>query len=218
MTRRAARVGASVGGLLLALTACAPSPPSAEPTGTGGSGARSAAIDVDTPALRAAKKAAGIADCPAPGRTGSDAAPVADGLPDATLPCFGGGRDVRLADLRGPLVLNVWASYCAPCRTEMPLLEQFHRRYGAKVGLIGVDFQDPQTDSAMQLATRSEVTYPLVADVDGLFASAERARVIGLPTTILVDADGRVVRTEAVEITSVEQLADLVRRYLGVDL
>lgn len=207
---RSTRLAAALGTLLLLapLAACAPGT-DVTPTGT----PRAAAIDVDTPTLRREKAAAGIAACPAT----PDSA-VEGGLPQETLPCFGGGRDVELARLRGPLVVNVWASYCAPCRTEMPLLEQFHRRYGSRIGVLGVDFQDPQTESAMTLARRSKVTYPLVADTQGVFASARPARVIGLPTTILIDAQGRVRRVEAVELTSVQQLVDLVREHLGVTL
>ena len=68
-------------------------------------------VDFDTPALREAKQAAGVADC-APG----DAKPVDGGLPAITLPCLGGGPDVDLSTLRGPLVVSLWAQSCGPCR------------------------------------------------------------------------------------------------------
>ena len=68
------------------------------------------------------KKAAGIADCP---RSDSDVAAVPSGLPDVVLPCLGGGREVRLAGLRGkPMMINVWAQWCGPCREEAPYLAE----------------------------------------------------------------------------------------------
>src|SRR5687767_2173764 len=72
--------------------------------------------------LAAQKKAAGIEDCP----TSDDAVPVADsGLPDVTLGCLGGGREVRLAGLRGqPMMINVWAQWCGPCREEAPYISE----------------------------------------------------------------------------------------------
>ena len=84
-----------------------------------------ARIDVDTPDLRQAKKEAGVEPC-RPGTGASD-------LPAVTLPCFGGGPDVDLSTLEGPLVVNLWAVWCGPCRKEMPVLEEFHQQYGDRV-------------------------------------------------------------------------------------
>lgn len=208
--RGAAALALPLVGALLGLTACAPG---AETPLAGDGGGRLAAIDVDTPALRAAKNDAGIEPC----RPGTGDA-VEGGLPDLTLACFGGGRSVDLSTLRGPLIINAWASWCTPCRKELPILQEFHERYGDQVGVLGIDFQDAQTESAMQLATRSGVTYPLVADPQGELATAEPFRLRGLPTTAFVDAQGRVVRVRAVEYKSLEQLVDDVREQLGVDL
>ena len=194
--------------LCLPLAACAPG---TEPITSGG--LTRSSIDVDTPSLRSEKKEAGIAACP------TSSAPALDaGLPDITLPCFGGGRDVRLSGLRGPLLVNVWGSYCAPCRTEMPILEQFHQRYGDQIGVLGIDFQDAQTESAMTLATRSKVTYPLVADPQSLLAEPSTLRIRGLPTTAFVAADGTIAHVQAFEITSIDQLTAMVKRSLGIDL
>ncbi|GAA4122138.1 hypothetical protein GCM10022215_27710 [Nocardioides fonticola] len=205
------RVAALAAVVLLAVaTACAPG---TQTPVVGSGGVRPAAIDVDTPALRQAKQDAGIAPC----RPG-DAAPASEGLPDLTLPCFGGGQDVDLATLRGPLLVNVWSVNCGPCRTEMPILQRFHEKYGDRVGVLGIDFQDVQTEAAMKLAVRSGVTYPLVADTQGALATADPVRLRALPTTAMVDADGRVVHVQAVEYKSLDQLVEAVRQHLGIDL
>jgi thiol-disulfide isomerase/thioredoxin len=172
-----------------------------------------AKIDVDTPELRQAKQAAGIEDC-VPGW----GEPVDGGLPQVTLPCFGGGRDVDLSTLRGPLVVNVWGSFCGPCRTEMPVLQQFHEDYGDRVGVVGIDYQDPQTGAAMDLARKSGVTYPLLADPQSDIQGQEPFPLrMGLPILAFVAADGTTsVASGGVE--SVSELVGLVDEHLGIDL
>lgn len=162
-------------------------------------------VDVDTPALRALKEKAGIADCPATRGPAAD-----DGLPDATLPCLGGGRDVRLADLKGPLVVNLWAQWCGPCRAELPHYQAFSKKYAGRVGVLGVDWNDTQPERALALAEETGVTYPLVADTEPVI----RGQV--LPRILLIDEAGEIVHDEAVEITSVAQLEALVAEHLEV--
>jgi thiol-disulfide isomerase/thioredoxin len=170
-------------------------------------------IDVDTAALRQAKQDAGVEPCrPQPGD------PVEGGLPDVTLPCFAGGEDVDLAGLRGPLVINLWGSWCGPCRKEMPVLQQFHERYADRVPVLGIDFVDPQTGSAMDLVRKSGVTYPLLADPQGdLQGDAPFPARMGLPLFAFVDEEGH-VELAAGGVGSVDDLVDLVDEHLGVRL
>lgn len=190
---------------LLVLTGCA----------GGASGPPGAAkIDVDTPELRQQKAAAGVEPC----RPG-DGEPVEGGLPSVTLPCFGGGEAVDLSSLRGPMVVSLWASWCGPCREEMPVLQQFHEAYGDRVPILGVDFQDSQPGQAMQLVEDSGVTYPLLADPQSaLDGEAPFPRLSGLPFLAFVDAEGRVVHREFVIIDDEQQLVDLVDKHLGIEL
>jgi thiol-disulfide isomerase/thioredoxin len=169
------------------------------------------AIEVDTPQLRQLKAAAGIEDC-APG-TATDG-----GLPHLTLPCLGGGPDVDLATLQGPAIVNLWASNCAPCRQEMPALEEFHQQYGDQVPVIGVDYQDQQPAAALELARRTGATYPLLADPGGDLNANDPVPVIpGIPFFLLLGADGQ-VQVVPGGVTSSAELADLVHTHLGVDL
>lgn len=173
-----------------------------------------AQIDVDTPDLRKAKKEAGVEPC-VPG----DGEPVAGGLPELTLPCFGGGPDVDLSSLRGPLVVSVWASWCSPCRKEMPVLQAFHEQYGDRVPLLGIDYEDPQTAAAMSLVAETGVTYPLLADPQSSLSAQEPFPPLqGLPYLALVDQDGTVVWQDFEIIESEQQLVDLVETELGVAL
>jgi thiol-disulfide isomerase/thioredoxin len=168
-------------------------------------------VDVDTPELREAKAAAGIADC-APG----DA--TDGGLPDLTLPCLGGGPDVPLRSLKGPMVVNLFAQWCEPCRDELPYYQRLHEEAGDQLQVVGIDYLDTQPDGALELAAQTGVTYPLLADPAG--ALRQDFRVRGLPGVVLVDADGEVAnpggRPTFTVIRSYSQLTDLVREHLGI--
>jgi thiol-disulfide isomerase/thioredoxin len=172
-----------------------------------------AKIDVDTPRLVEMKKEAGVAPC-APG----DASPVDGGLPEVTLPCFGGGPDVDLSSLRGPLVVNLFAATCGPCRKEMPVLQQFHEKYGDRVGVLGIDYTDVQTEPAMQLVKRSGVTYPLLADPQSALQGAVPfPNLIGLPLFAFVAADGT-VQLASGGVDSLDEMVELANDKLGTDL
>lgn len=171
-----------------------------------------AQVDVNTAALRAIKKRAGVEACPTPAGHG----PVAGGMPAVTLPCLGGGQPVDLAKLRGPLVVNLFAQWCGPCRAELPYYQKLHQLGRGKVAVLGIDYQDPQPAGALQLAEAAGVSYPLLADPTAQLRVPFRVR--GLPGVVLVDAHGRVVHSELTEVGSYQQLRQMVQRYLHVSL
>ena len=172
-----------------------------------------ARINVDTAALRQAKQQAGVEPC-RPGRGES----VEGGLPAVTLPCFGGGPDVELSRLRGPLVVNVWASWCGPCREEMPVLQRFHQHYGERVPIVGIDYEDVQVEAAMDLVRETGVTYPLLADPQAaLQGTAPFPGRMGLPLFAFVDSDGE-VEVVAGGVDSLPELTGMVEEHLGVSL
>ncbi len=142
--------------------------------------------------------------------SGTRSPAVSDRLPDASLASFDGGAPLDLSTLKGPAVVNLWASWCGPCRRELPLYQSFSKAYAGQVRVVGIDFQDTQVSRARALIAKTGVTYPLYSDRDGLM----RAQV--LPKVILVDAEGRIAYQKYVEITSEQQLAKLVSTHLGV--
>ena len=149
-----------------------------------------------------------VSGCSASSVQGKQAA--SDRLPVVTLQPLGAGKPVDLAALRGPLVINLWASWCAPCRDELPHYQAFAQKYAGKVDVLGIDFQETRPSAARELARKSGVTYPLFEDPDG------KLRAVGLPKLILVDKDHRVTYQEYVEIKSLPQLEKLVQKHLGV--
>lgn len=99
------------------------------------------------------------------------------------------GRRVSLSDFRGrPVLINYWATYCTPCRTEMPLLQTMADQYPKLVVLL-VDERD-STPAARTFITEIHIRSPVLLDTDG--KAADLYRITGLPTTIFVRADGTV--------------------------
>lgn len=171
-----------------------------------------AKVDVDTPALRLIKDKAGIEPC-APG------AVTDGGLPELTLPCLGGGQDVDLSTLQGPMIVNLWQAYCPPCRKEMPALQEFYERHGEQVPVLGIDSTDVQPQAALELAEDLGVTYPLLADPGGDLSARDPFPVIrGYPYLAIVDADGEFVWQQFGGIDSYDDLVALVNQHLGTDL
>ena len=208
MSRGVHRPLAALVGCLLLASCTAGSDP-------GGAGAdpRAAAttvpIRLDTPALRALKKQAGIATCRPGTATGE--------LPAVTLACLGGGPGVDLATLRGPMVINLWAQWCGPCRAELPYYQELHRKARGDVAVLGVDFQDLQPGKALTLAGQQGVTYPLLADPAGVLRKGLGV-TRGLPGIVFVDRAGNVKPVQFRVFTSYDELRTLVRQQLGVDV
>lgn len=148
-----------------------------------------------------------------------DDAPPSRALPAVTLESLDGGAPVDLSTLRGPLVINLWAAWCGPCRTELPIYARFARRYAGRVDVLGIDWNDPQRDAAIELARTSGVAYPLLADPDSeIDGEGPFPAIRGLPAMAFVDEQGEVTHFEYGEITSVAELVGLVDEHLGVAL
>lgn len=112
--------------------------------------------------------------------------------PDFTLTARDGGT-VSLAKHRGEvIVLNFWATWCGPCRKEMPLLESIHRRYQERgLTLIGVNVErDPKAADAWLRQT--PVTFPIVYDTESKVS--QLYKVNGMPSTVFIDRRGNLRR------------------------
>ncbi|CCG02826.1 TlpA family protein disulfide reductase [Blastococcus saxobsidens] len=140
------------------------------------------------------------------------AAPGAEALPSLTLPCLGPGPDISLDRLTGrPTLVNLWATWCLPCREEMPLLQETYARHGQDVRFLGIDTQDDPEAAAAFLSDLG-IGYPHAVDAD-----AELLRelgVRGLPVTLAVDEQGRVVDRRVGQLTP-EELQELIDTLLA---
>ncbi|MHB1614294.1 MAG: TlpA family protein disulfide reductase [Actinomycetes bacterium] len=157
---------------------------------------------------------ADLAACPPSSHA---ARPVAGGLPAITLTCLGAGPAVTLSGLRGrPAVINVWASWCPPCRAEAPYVQAAYQQLRSSVTFLGITFED-QGDPALRAATSLGLHFPSVQDPEGEVRAAF-PRILGPPVTLFVAADGHVTGVQYGQLTSTGQLLSEVHRYLGVSV
>jgi thiol-disulfide isomerase/thioredoxin len=143
------------------------------------------------------------------------AAAGAQTLPPLSFDCLGGGS-LDLGRAPGvPTLVNLWGSWCGPCRTELPLLQQVADAAGDRVRIVGVISQDgvPQADS---FAADAGVTFPGAFDGEGKLMS--ELGLNALPFTYFLDADGALVHTQVGDVASVDELRTLVAQHLGVQL
>ena len=119
---------------------------------------------------------------------------------DAKLPDLHGGKPQSLADYRGKVVvLNFWASWCEPCRDEMPLLQKTHDKIESKGGLVlGVDAKDT-SEAARAFMKEYELDFPSLRDRDGEFTGKYGAT--GYPETFVIDRTGRIAAARRYPIT-----------------
>ena len=100
-----------------------------------------------------------------------------------------GGRPVSLQQMRGQAVLiNFWASWCAPCRAEMPVLQKAASQYAGRLVVLGVNYEESQA-TAQAFAREVGISFPVLLDSNG--DAADLYRVRGYPTSFFITADGK---------------------------
>ena len=132
--------------------------------------------------------------------------------PDITLPVLvsgpglpPAGQRVSLSSLKGtPVVLNLWASWCGPCRDEAPIFETAWQRYRGKGALVlGLDLQD-LSGNALEFLREYGITYPSLRD--GSDASKRDLEATGVPETYIIDKQGRIALHITGQVTELRQI------------
>ena len=120
---------------------------------------------------------------------------VGAAAPDFELPALD-GKNLKLSGLRGKAVLlNFWATYCEPCKVEMPWFVELQKEYGPQgFQIVGVAMDDASTDDIAQFAKGIGVNYPILLGKEAVGVSYGGVNV--LPTTFFLDRDGKVVARE----------------------
>ena len=147
-----------------------------------------------------------LAPCPTAGSPSS--------LPSITLSCLRDGPKVDTATLGGhPVLVNLWASWCGPCKQEMPSLQTAYRTFGRQISFLGVDTKD-DVNSASDFLAATSVHYPQVVDNNGDLL--HKIGGSGLPVTVVLDATGHTVYSHRGQLRSDDLKAAL--RSAGVSV
>ena len=131
------------------------------------------------------------------------------------LECLDGSAGAQLGALQGPMILNVWGSWCGPCKEEIPIFRSFYEKAKDKVSLVGIDVEESSIEDGRKFVASSGITWPNLYDPDG------RSREyfgMGVPVTWFIAADGTVVGKKIGEIKDESELIELTNKYLGVKL
>lgn len=122
--------------------------------------------------------------------------------------------DSRLAALRGhPVVINKWASWCGPCRAELPILQQVSTEHGKQIAFVGVNARDKRP-AAEQFAAQFPVPYPSYEDPGEKIASRLKAPA-NFPVTVFLDASGKTVFIHQGGYRSAADLNADIEKYLA---
>ncbi|CAB4867899.1 MAG: redoxin domain-containing protein [Actinobacteria bacterium] len=131
------------------------------------------------------------------------------------LGCLDGTVGASIDGIKGPAIINVWGSWCGPCKEEMPILRSFYRKAEGKVALIGVDVEEASIEDGRSFVENNGINWPNLFDSDG------RSRAyfgMGVPVTWFISADGSVAYKHIGVLKSEIELISLTSQHLGVKL
>jgi len=118
-----------------------------------------------------------------------------------------------LEGIRGPVVINVFGSWCAPCQQEIPLFVSLYAT--KKVSIVGIDVEETNIQTGRNFVLKKGITWPILYDATGATKSSFGP---GVPVTWFLDAKGYVVYRHVGLVTSQKQLNSEVAKYLGIKL
>ena len=131
------------------------------------------------------------------------------------LDCLDGGTGASVNTLKGPMIINVWGSWCGPCKEEMPILRSFYKKAEGSVALVGVDVEEASIKDGQDFVENNGITWPNLFDSSG---SSRSYFGMGVPVTWFIATDGSVAYKHVGVLKNEIELITLTSKYLGVKL
>jgi cytochrome c biogenesis protein CcmG, thiol:disulfide interchange protein DsbE len=128
------------------------------------------------------------------------------------LECLGGGTPIAADSIVGPALVNVWGTWCAPCKKELPHLAHFLQQGDGNVQVIGIAVEEKSQAAVKKFIERNGMTWPVLYDATG---STKSIFGMGVPVTWFIDAQGKVVHRKFGPFNSTEEIQLAVAKYLG---
>jgi thiol-disulfide isomerase/thioredoxin len=144
-----------------------------------------------------------------------DVSHVAVNPDDTILNCLTGSQKISVESLRGPLILNVWGSWCGPCADEMPYFVEFNKMANGKVKLLGIAVEEAKAQDSKDFIISYGMTWPNLFDAKGV---TRKNFGMGVPVTWFIDEQGTVVYKQIGVVKSTKELIDLTVKYLKVEI
>jgi thiol-disulfide isomerase/thioredoxin len=136
----------------------------------------------------------------------------------AVMPCLDGSGEINFHQLKGPIVINVWGSWCEGCKQEMPYFVELYQSQLFKSGqiqMLGVNVEEKSKEDAIEYIQKSGMSWPNLEDTNGVSKSIFGP---GVPVTWYVDKEGKNVGTKIGAYTNKQQLFDQFEKAFGVKL
>ena len=130
----------------------------------------------------------------------------------AALDCLDGSQSVAVDSIVGPALINVWGTWCAPCRQELPHFAHYLAKHDS-VQIIGIAVEEKNMAVVRKFVESNGMSWPILYDADG---STRGKFGMGVPVTWFIDASGKVVHKKYGPFKSLEEIELSVIKYLGV--
>lgn len=135
-----------------------------------------------------------------------------DASEDLTLECLDGLVGTNVAAIKGPAIINVWGSWCKPCKEEMPYFAEFYETMDPNMQLIGVDVEEKRIEDGRMFARTNGIKWPNLYDGEGI---TRKYFGMGVPVTWFIGESGNVVYKKVGPVKSADELRVLTFKYLG---
>ena len=130
----------------------------------------------------------------------------------AALDCLDGSKGVAVDSIMGPALINVWGTWCAPCRQELPHFAHYLAKHDS-VQIIGIAVEEKNMAAVRKFVESNGMSWPILYDADG---STRGKFGMGVPVTWFIDASGKAVHKKYGPFKSLEEIELSVIKYLGV--
>ncbi|CAN2226936.1 thiol-disulfide oxidoreductase [Candidatus Nanopelagicaceae bacterium] len=127
--------------------------------------------------------------------------------------CLDSSPGVNVAAIKGPAIINVWGSWCDPCKEELKYFSEYFQTKDPQVQLIGVDVEEKRIEDGRMFARTNGIMWPNLYDADG---STRKYFGMGVPVTWFIDDAGNVLYKKIGPIKSTEELRSLSFKYFGL--
>ncbi|CAN2227501.1 thiol-disulfide oxidoreductase [Candidatus Nanopelagicaceae bacterium] len=134
---------------------------------------------------------------------------------DAIIECLDGTAGASMESLRGPMIINIWGSWCSTCLAETPEFVSFYKKAKGKVQLVGVAVEESSPDNSRKFIIENGMSWPNFYDRENKTRSYFG---MGVPVTWFIDAQGDVKFKKIGEVKSEQELIDLTEKHLGVKI
>jgi cytochrome c biogenesis protein CcmG/thiol:disulfide interchange protein DsbE len=131
------------------------------------------------------------------------------------IECLDGSTGASMESLRGPMIINIWGSWCSTCLAETPEFVSFYKKAKGKVQLVGVAVEESSPNNSRKFIEENGMTWPNFYDRDNKTRSYFG---MGVPVTWFIDSKGEVKFKKIGEVKSEQELIDLTEKHLGVKI